>query len=71
MPINDDVIRILEEVLEKARNGEVSDLAVCYICINGTASNNFSYCKNRAVSLLGALQVTQRDIMNRIVRVED
>lgn len=71
IPINTDVVNILESMLEKAKDGKIADLAVCYVGVNGIAGNNFSYSSNKAVSLLGALQVTQRDILDRLVSIEE
>ena len=67
--INNDVVRILEETLAMAKSGDISELAVCYIKNSGIAGNNFSYNRNRAVALLGGLQVTQRDILDRLTSI--
>lgn len=69
--LNEDVIRILNETLEMAMNGEITDLAVCYVKANGLAGNNFSYSKNKAVSIIGALTITCRDIVDTTVTMRD
>lgn len=69
--VNNDVIRILEETLEDAKKGHISDLAVSYVKVNGIACNNFSCGVNKACSLLGSVQITQRQILDKLVSVKD
>jgi len=63
LQINNDVIRILEETLAMARRGEIVDLAVSCVKVNGVGCNNFSYGFNQGLRLIGVLTVTQRDIL--------
>lgn len=70
IPINTGVVNILESMLEKAKDGKIVDLAVCYVGANGIAGNIFWYGPNKSVALLGSLQVTQRDILDQIVSIE-
>lgn len=62
-PINADVIRVLQEILDDAQKGVVTDVAVAYLKSDGGAGNNYSHGLNKSPALLGSLQYLQRDIL--------
>ncbi len=65
--VNADVVRVLEDVLMDAKKGLITDIAVSYVKANGIVGNNFSYGVNKFAPLLGAIEVTKRDILDNLV----
>lgn len=64
--VNEDVIRVLSEVLEQAKAGDVVDVAYAFIQVNGVTGYNYSYGPNKHSALIGALFETQQSILSSV-----
>jgi len=62
--LNEDVIRILHDVLEEAKRGEITDIGVCWVRPNGEAGNDFGYNRNKLIALIGSASVLCRDLLD-------
>lgn len=65
--MNSDVVRVLEDVLADAKKGLITDISISYVKANGIVGNNFSFGVNKFAPLLGAIEVTKRDILDNLV----
>ena len=64
--ISQELVRLLEEVLEDARRGLIADVAVTYVKVGGGVANCFHFKRNQSATLIGALAMAQRDILDYV-----
>ena len=61
--VDEDVVRVLEHALEKAKAGEIGGVAVAWVYHNGDAGNNYSK-SDDMIRLLGSISILEYRILS-------
>lgn len=64
--VNDAIVDLLEDNLEKAKSGEIQSVALVACCSDASSYHSYE-CTVRPSYILGELEILKRDIMDDYV----